>query len=105
MQAMGELPSHPCIAHVLVLAVRLQGLFGLSGAPRITSGRWAIKLHLGSPARRLVLLAQDLANFRRTTNVEVKKEHKGRYPGITGSTTRWQPKPPLALNPAAPNAV
>ncbi|GFM77206.1 ATP-dependent helicase [Pseudomonas cichorii] len=63
-----------------ILAVRLQELFGLSDTPRIANGRQIVKLHLLSPARRPVQVTQDLANFWRSTYVEVKKDLKGRYP-------------------------
>ena len=63
-----------------ILAVRLQELFGLADTPRIAAGRQVVKLHLLSPARRPVQVTQDLANFWRSTYVEVKKDLKGRYP-------------------------
>ncbi|WP_213875424.1 ATP-dependent helicase HrpB [Pseudomonas sp. dw_358] len=63
-----------------VLAVRLQELFGLADTPRIAGGRQVLKLHLLSPARRPVQVTQDLANFWRSTYLEVKKDLKGRYP-------------------------
>ncbi len=63
-----------------ILAVRLQELFGLRDTPRIANGRQLLKLHLLSPARRPVQVTQDLANFWKTTYVEVKKDLKGRYP-------------------------
>jgi ATP-dependent helicase HrpB len=63
-----------------VLAVRLQEMFGLADTPRIAGGRLAIKLHLLSPAQRPVQVTQDLANFWRSTYIEVKKDLKGRYP-------------------------
>ncbi|MEQ4602806.1 MAG: ATP-dependent helicase HrpB, partial [Pseudomonas amygdali] len=63
-----------------ILSVRLQELFGLSDTPRIANGRQVLKLHLLSPARRPVQVTQDLANFWRSTYIEVKKDLKGRYP-------------------------
>ncbi|WPO99410.1 ATP-dependent helicase HrpB [Pseudomonas sp. HR96] len=63
-----------------ILAVRLQELFGLADTPRIAGGRQVLKLHLLSPARRPVQVTQDLANFWRSTYLEVKKDLKGRYP-------------------------
>ncbi|WP_350647481.1 ATP-dependent helicase HrpB [Pseudomonas sp. HY13-MNA-CIBAN-0226] len=66
-----------------ILAVRLQELFGLSDTPRIAGGRQVVKLHLLSPARRPVQVTQDLANFWRSTYVEVKKDLKGRYPKLS----------------------
>ncbi|WP_137984092.1 ATP-dependent helicase HrpB, partial [Pseudomonas viridiflava] len=66
--------------HPPILSVRLQELFGLSDTPRIANGRQVLKLHLLSPARRPVQVTQDLANFWRSTYIEVKKDLKGRYP-------------------------
>lgn len=63
-----------------VLAVRLQEMFGLADTPRIAGGRLAVKLHLLSPAHRPVQVTQDLANFWRSTYLEVKKDLMGRYP-------------------------
>ena len=65
-----------------VLAVRLQEMFGLADTPRIAGGKLPIKLHLLSPARRPVQVTQDLANFWRSTYLEVKKDLKGRYPKL-----------------------
>ncbi|SOQ16507.1 ATP-dependent helicase HrpB [Pseudomonas syringae pv. persicae] len=56
-----------------ILSVRLQELFGLSDTPHIANGRQVLKLHLLSPARRPVQVTQDLANFWRSTYIEVKK--------------------------------
>ncbi|ABP78288.1 ATP-dependent helicase HrpB [Stutzerimonas stutzeri A1501] len=66
-----------------VLAVRLQEMFGLADTPRIAGGKLPIKLHLLSPARRPVQVTQDLANFWRSTYLEVKKDLKGRYPKLS----------------------
>ncbi|EKG35128.1 ATP-dependent helicase HrpB [Pseudomonas syringae pv. avellanae str. ISPaVe013] len=66
--------------HPPILSVRLQELFGLSDTPRIANGRQVLKLHLLSPARRPVQVTQDLANFWRSTYIDVKKDLKGRYP-------------------------
>lgn len=66
--------------HPPILAVRLQELFGLAETPRIAQGKQPLMLHLLSPARRPVQVTQDLANFWRSTYVEVKKDLKGRYP-------------------------
>jgi ATP-dependent helicase HrpB len=78
-----------------VLAVRLQEMFGLADTPRIAGGKLPIKLHLLSPARRPVQVTQDLANFWRSTYLEVKKDLKGRYP-----KHRW-PDDPMEAEPTA----
>lgn len=78
-----------------VLAVRLQEMFGLADTPRIAGGKLPIKLHLLSPARRPVQVTQDLANFWRSTYMEVKKDLKGRYP------KHWWPDDPMEAEPTA----
>jgi ATP-dependent helicase HrpB len=78
-----------------VLAVRLQEMFGLADTPRIAGGKLPIKLHLLSPARRPVQVTQDLANFWRSTYLEVKKDLKGRYP------KHWWPEDPMEAEPTA----
>ncbi|EGH94851.1 ATP-dependent helicase HrpB, putative, partial [Pseudomonas amygdali pv. lachrymans str. M302278] len=72
-----------------ILSVRLQELFGLSDTPRIANGRQVLKLHLLSPARRPVQVTQDLANFWRSTYIEVKKDLKGRYPKLFHKLDPW----------------
>jgi ATP-dependent helicase HrpB len=88
--------------HPPILAVRLQELFGLAETPRIAQGKQPLILHLLSPARRPVQVTQDLANFWRSTYVEVKKDLKGRYPKhfwpdnplIAEATARAKPRKP-----------
>ncbi len=63
-----------------VLAVRLQGLFGVKETPTVGRGRIPLVLHLLSPARRPVQVTRDLAGFWRTSYKDVRKEMKGRYP-------------------------
>ncbi len=62
-----------------MLALRLQGMFGLALTPRIVGGRLLLKLHLLSHAHRPVNVTQDLANFWRSAYEEVKKDLMGRY--------------------------
>ncbi|MFS2159767.1 ATP-dependent helicase HrpB [Pseudomonas sp. Pseusp122] len=81
--------------HPPILAVRLQELFGLAETPRIAQGRQPLVLHLLSPARRPVQITQDLANFWRSTYVEVKKDLKGRYP------KHYWPEDPLVAEATA----
>ena len=54
--------------------------FSSTVTPRISGGKLPIKLHLLSPARQPVQVTQDLANFWRSTYLEVKKDLKGQYP-------------------------
>ncbi|AMB85163.1 ATP-dependent helicase [Pseudomonas agarici] len=81
--------------HPPILAVRLQELFGLSETPRIAQGKQLLTLHLLSPARRPVQVTQDLANFWRSTYVEVKRDLKGRYP------KHYWPEDPLVAEATA----
>lgn len=88
--------------HPPILAVRLQELFGLAETPRIAQGKQPLILHLLSPARRPVQVTQDLANFWRSTYLEVKKDLKGRYPKhhwpedplVAEATARAKPRKP-----------
>jgi ATP-dependent helicase HrpB len=73
--------------------VRLQELFGLTETPTVGGGRVPLTLHLLSPARRPVQVTRDLAGFWRTTNIEVRKDLKGRYP-----KHHW-PDDPLTAEP------
>ena len=63
-----------------VLAVKIQEMFGLSETPRIAGGKVCLTLHLLSPARRVMQVTQDLANFWSKTYFEVKRDLMGRYP-------------------------
>lgn len=78
-----------------VLAVRLQELFGLTETPRIAGGRFALLIHLLSPARRPIQVTRDLASFWTNTYEEVKRDLKGRYP------KHYWPDDPLIAEPTA----
>lgn len=78
-----------------ILAVRLQEMFGTTVTPAIAKGRYAVTLHLLSPARRPVQVTRDLAGFWARTYQDVKKDLKGRYP-----KHRW-PDNPLEATPTA----
>ncbi|MFO1435638.1 MAG: ATP-dependent helicase C-terminal domain-containing protein [Gammaproteobacteria bacterium] len=81
-----EVPSGSRIAldygndGAVVLAARLQELFGMQSTPRIAYNRVAVLIHLLSPARRPVQVTTDLANFWKHGYQEVRRELKGRYP-------------------------
>ncbi len=64
----------------VILAVRLQELFGVARTPAIAEGRIPVLLHLLSPAGRPIQVTSDLSGFWERTYPEVKKELKGRYP-------------------------
>lgn len=64
----------------IVLAVRIQEVFGLESHPSVLEGRVLLLLHLLSPARRPIQVTRDLPGFWKGSYTEVKKELKGRYP-------------------------
>ena len=71
---------------------RIQELFGLTETPRLGRLKFAVTIHLLSPAYRPVQVTQDLASFWRNGYSEVRKELRGRYP-----KHKW-PENPLEKN-------
>jgi ATP-dependent helicase HrpB len=63
-----------------VLAVRVQEVFGWTGAPTVAGGRLPVLLHLLSPAGRPAAVTSDLATFWTTGYPQVRAELRGRYP-------------------------
>jgi ATP-dependent helicase HrpB len=63
-----------------VLAVRVQEVFGWTGAPTVAGGRLPVLLHLLSPAGRPAAVTADLATFWTTGYPQVRAELRGRYP-------------------------
>ncbi|MDD5119077.1 MAG: ATP-dependent helicase C-terminal domain-containing protein, partial [Sulfuricurvum sp.] len=64
----------------IVLAVRIQEVFGLSEHPSVMEGKIPLLVHLLSPARRPIQVTRDLVGFWNGSYADVKKELKGRYP-------------------------
>ncbi len=64
----------------IVLAVRIQEIFGLRVHPSVMDGKIPLLIHLLSPARRPIQLTRDLVGFWSGSYSDVKKELKGRYP-------------------------
>ena len=64
----------------VVLAARLQELFGWLDTPRIAGGRVAVKVELLGPNYRPVQVTSDLRSFWATTYFQVRKDLKARYP-------------------------
>jgi len=64
----------------IVLAVRIQEVFGLESHPSVLEGKIALLIHLLSPARRPIQVTRDLPGFWNGSYGDVKKEFKGRYP-------------------------
>jgi ATP-dependent helicase HrpB len=79
----------------VVLAVRLQELFGWPATPRITAGRVPVKLELLAPNYRPVQVTSDLASFWASAYFHVRKDLKARYPKHA-----W-PEDPLTAKPEA----
>ncbi|MHA6618026.1 ATP-dependent helicase HrpB [Pseudonocardia sp. DLS-67] len=63
-----------------VLAVRVQEVFGWTGAPAVAGGRLPVLLHLLSPAGRPAAVTADLETFWTTGYPQVRAELRGRYP-------------------------
>lgn len=64
----------------IVLAVRIQEVFGLESHPSVLEGKIPLLVHLLSPARRPIQVTRDLVGFWNGSYSDVKKELKGRYP-------------------------
>ncbi len=64
----------------LILAVRVQELFGLRVHPSIADGKVPLLLELLSPAHRPIQLTRDLPGFWRGSWADVRADMRGRYP-------------------------
>ena len=64
----------------VILAAKLQGLFGLKQSPTLWDNKITILVQLLSPAGKPVQNTKDLTSFWQNGYFEVKKELKGRYP-------------------------
>jgi ATP-dependent helicase HrpB len=79
----------------VILAVRLQELFGLLDTPRIAGGRVPVVLHLLGPNFRPVQITDDLRSFWSRTYPQVRKDLRARYPKHS-----W-PEDPMTAKPEA----
>ena len=79
----------------VVLAVKLQEMFGTQNGPRVLDGRVAVTLELLSPAGRPLQCTQDLAGFWSGSYADVRREMRGRYPKHP-----W-PDDPVSAEPSA----
>lgn len=86
----------------VMLAVKLQELFGLAQTPSVLAGRVRIVLELLSPARRPIQVTEDLRGFWDRTYPEVKKELKGRYPKHPWPDDPWSAVPTRFTKKRAP---
>lgn len=64
----------------VVLAVKLQEMFGCTDSPRLLNGHLPITLELLSPAGRPLQRTGDLRGFWEGSYHDVRKEMRGRYP-------------------------
>ena len=74
-----DYPSHDEQGPVVV-AVKLQEMFGLAQSPRLVDGRVDVVFHLLSPAGRPLAITGDLASFWSGPYQQVRSEMRGRYP-------------------------
>jgi len=64
----------------VVLAVRLQEMFGCDSTPALLGGSLPLTVHLLSPAGRPCAITRDLAVFWRGGYAQTRRELRGRYP-------------------------
>lgn len=62
------------------LPVKLQEMFGCATTPTLADGRFALVLHLLSPAGRPLQVTRDLPSFWKNAYPLVRAEMRGRYP-------------------------
>jgi ATP-dependent helicase HrpB len=79
----------------VVLAVKLQEMFGLVDTPSLLDGRLPITIHLLSPAGRPLAITADLRRFWSQGYPSVRRDLRGRYPRHP-----W-PEDPLTAAPTA----
>ena len=79
----------------VVLAAKLQELFGLQALPPLAGGALAITAHLLTPAGRPAAITDNLARFWAENYAAVRKDLRGRYPKHP-----W-PEDPLQAIPTA----
>ena len=64
----------------VILAIRIQELYGLKQHPSLGKGKLPITLSLLSPAHRIIQKTADLPNFWIGSYKDVQKDMKGQYP-------------------------
>ena len=64
----------------VILAVKLQEMFGCTDSPQLLDGRLPVTLELLSPAGRPLQRTSDLAGFWSGSYTDVRREMRGRYP-------------------------
>ncbi|MEA1914633.1 MAG: ATP-dependent helicase HrpB [Campylobacterota bacterium] len=63
----------------VVLAVKIQQVFGLHQTPKVLNHTVPVQLHLLSPASRPIQITYDLESFWKNSYDEVRKELRGKY--------------------------
>lgn len=83
----------------VVLAVKLQELFGMKALPVLAGGKLRITAHLLTPAGRPAAITDNLARFWSENYQAVRKDLRGRYPKhpwpedpLTAQATAWTKK-------------
>ncbi|MFT6268769.1 MAG: ATP-dependent helicase HrpB [Alphaproteobacteria bacterium] len=76
----------------VILAIRMQELYGLGHHPTVGRSKLPITLSLLSPAHREIQKTADLVNFWTGSYVAVQKDMKGRYP-----RHYWPDRPEFAI--------
>jgi ATP-dependent helicase HrpB len=79
----------------VVLAVKLQEMFGAMTGPRVLEGKMPVTVELLSPAGRPLQRTQDLESFWSGSYAQVRREMRGRYPRHP-----W-PDDPVSAKPTA----
>lgn len=87
------------IGEHVVLAVKLQELFGMHALPELAGGRLRITAHLLTPAGRPAAITDNLARFWTENYQAVRKDLRGRYPKhpwpedpLSAQATAWTKK-------------
>ena len=93
-------------AEEVVLAVRLQEMFGCDSTPTLLDGTLPLTVHLLSPAGRPAAITRDLAGFWRGGYAQTRRELRGRYPrhAWPEDPTQAQATPKPLRRPANPPA-
>ena len=78
-----------------ILPVKLQEMFGCADTPTLANGRYALVLHLLSPAGRPLQVTRDLPSFWKNAYPLVRAEMRGRY------TKHPWPEDPATAMPTA----
>jgi len=76
----GRLATLHYTSDEVILAVKLQEMFGCDDGPHVLDGRLPVTLELLSPAGRPLQRTRDLKGFWQGSYQQVRREMRGRYP-------------------------